>query len=105
MKNQILLRFWHWFALADGPTPSCITCGRRYDPAVVQIREETAPQDGTEWVSLTSYIRSSGPFTYALVDISSYAGKKVPIGFFLDGTFSSGSGAGWYVDDVRIEVP
>jgi hypothetical protein len=42
-----------------------------------------------------------GAFQQVVVDLSSYAGKTVTIRFHI-GTDSSGSGLGWYIDDVSL---
>ncbi len=92
---EIHLRFWHWFSING------------YDKLSVYIQEETAPGEWGGWTALKNFSRNSGGvWTYPLIDLSAYAGKKIRIGFVLDnnGTYS-GTGAGWYLDDVSITTP
>ncbi|GEM_PF-3823667 len=92
--EEIHLRFWHWFSV------------NRYDSLTVRVQEETAPGVWSGWTVLkTFYLNSGGVWTYPLVDLSAYAGKKIRIGFTLDNSSYSGTGAGWYFDDVSITTP
>ncbi len=92
--EEIHLRFWHWFSFGS------------YDAGRVQISEETSAGVWSAYTTLSGYSGSSGGvWTYPLVDLSAYAGKKVRIGFLLDNGGGSYVGAGWYVDDVLIETP
>ena len=91
--EEIHLRFWHWFSLELG------------DYGRVQVSEETSPGVWSDWTTLSSYSGSSGGvWTYPLVDLSAYAGQKVRIGFLLDNGIYVPVDAGWYVDDVLIEI-
>ena len=93
--EELHLRFWHWFSIAS------------YDKGRMQISEQTSPGVWSDWTTLTNYNGSSGGvWTYPLVDLSAYAGKKIRIGFLLDngGTGSQAThvGQGWFVDDILI---
>ncbi len=98
--EEIHLRFWHWFSIGG------------YDIVRVQVSEETAPGVWSNWTTLSTYSRNSGGvWTYPLVDLSAYAGKKVRIGFALK-QGNSGPiyyrtyvGPGWFLDDVSITTP
>jgi hypothetical protein len=92
--EEVHLRFWHWFSFSGGYWG---------DFGVVQIREQTAPGQWGTWTSLNTFDGFSGVYTNALVDLSGYAGKKVQVGFFLSqGSYAAA--AGWYIDDVTIDV-
>jgi len=91
------LRFRHWAAFGS------------YDTGRVQIRYETAPVAWSAWEELASYTSSSGEWTYPIIDISSYAGEKVEIAFFVDQGVQptwnhSYVGLGWHIDDFLLEV-
>ena len=90
--NRIILRFWHWFELQTGA-----------DYGEVQIRVQTASGDWGEWTSLESYTGVSAVYTHALVPLTEYAGTTVQIAYYLneDGYRAY---AGWYIDDVTIDV-
>ena len=89
--QELHLRLWHWFNFAGS------------DTGVVQVREEEAPGQWGAWTSLNTFSGSSGVYTNTLVDLSAFAGKKVQIGFRLSNPYLYNA-AGWYVDDVSIEV-
>jgi len=92
--QEILLRFQHWFSLEPLD-----------DGIVVQAQEETAPNTWSGWTDLTYYTQNSGGWSYPLVDLTAYAGKKIRLGFLLNnGRFGPvyGAGAGWYIDDVDV---
>lgn len=90
------LRFWHWFSTYDSG-----------DKGYVEAKEVGT----TVWVKVSpDYVNTSGPWTYASVDLSAYGGKTVQIAFhFVDngqnatfGGFSPGVSPGWYVDDLAL---
>ncbi|VAX32782.1 hypothetical protein MNBD_NITROSPIRAE03-969, partial [hydrothermal vent metagenome] len=93
--EEIDLRFWHWFSINS------------HDILYVKVQEETAPGEWGAWTDLNAFYRNSGGvWTYPLIDLSAYAGKKIRIGFVLDNSGSyTGTGAGWYLDDVSITTP
>jgi hypothetical protein len=90
---KIELRFWHWFSIHGT------------DTAYVQVSEELSPGVWSAWSNQASFVSSSSVWTNTLVDLSSFAGKKVRVAFYLnqDQVFQ-GASAGWYIDDVTIEV-
>ncbi|HEB76618.1 MAG TPA: hypothetical protein ENJ04_09725, partial [Nitrospirae bacterium] len=97
--EEINLRFWHWFALGG------------YDNAQVQVSEETEPGVWSGWTTIAIYTgNSGGVWTHSLVDLSTYAGKKVRVSFVLiqgdSGwpNYSTYVGPGWFLDDVSITV-
>ena len=91
-SNQILLlHFWHWFQL-DGD-----------DGGRVQISVDSAG-NWQSWKDLSGDFRgTSAIWSPVAIDISKYANKRIRFGFYLwqDG-FWSGTGRGWYVDDVCV---
>lgn len=94
------MRFWHWFQFGGGST----ALGSRGDFGRIQIREELSPGSWGAWSTLESFSGASGIWTTTLVDVSStFAGKKVQIGFLLDQGFG-GVGAGWYLDDISLNI-
>jgi hypothetical protein len=92
-EEELRLRFWHWFSFA----------GFWVDSGVVQIREQTVPGQWGTWTSLSTFDGYSGVYTNALVDLSGYAGKKVQVGFLLSQS-GGAAAAGWYIDDITIDV-
>lgn len=90
------LRFHHWYSMGEG------------DSAIVQISER-----GGEWRDVSDpFVSSSGAWTQYIIDLSAFAGAQVRIGFLVsdDGGVRcpitgcrATTGAGWYVDDVRLE--
>lgn len=92
--EELVLRFWHWFAFGG------------YDYGIVQICEETSPGVWSSWNSLASYSSSGGGvWSYPLVDLSAYAGKKVRIAYYLSNSGNYGYvGLGWYIDDIAIQI-
>ena len=89
-SGHVQLKFWHWFSIEDG-----------YDQGVIQVSTD----NGISWQTLTNpeYDGNSGAWTQACVDLSSYAGSTVRIGFYFTSNWNA-TGSGWYVDDVCIEV-
>ena len=81
------LRFWHWYQFAYN------------DIGVVEIKVGT-----NAWQAISpQYGGYSGDWTYASVDLSSYAGKTVQLAFHLIYQSGySGTSAGWYLDDIAL---
>lgn len=94
--EEIHLRFRHWFSLGS-PT------GGSPDRGVVYVQERSAGAWSTS-VELARFQLSSGGWTLPRVDLSAYRGTTVRILFELQGSNSFNSGAGWYIDDISIEV-
>ena len=94
---QIQLRFWHWFSIATGSLGN--------DAGIVYVQEETAPGVWSAVTQLTTYTGTSGGvWTRPLVDLSAYAGKRIRIQFSLANSSYAGVSAGWYIDDVSIQI-
>ncbi len=98
VDEEIHLRFQHWASFGS------------YDAGRVQISYETAPGEWSAWETLASYSNSSGAWAYPVVDLTSYAGEKIRIAFWIDQgnsgwpNYHSYVGLGWYIDDVLIET-
>ncbi|MBI5193709.1 MAG: Ig-like domain-containing protein [Nitrospirae bacterium] len=97
--EELQLRFWHWFSFAGEPDGT-------KDIGDIRVFEETSPG---VWSSsnndiLNSYSGSSGVWSYPLLHLEKYAGKKIRIYFeFQNPTSAWGSvGPGWYIDDVSL---
>jgi len=85
----LLLEFWHWFDLSGAY-------------GMVQI----SVFDGTwqSWETLESFYGSTGGYWLGpQIDITSYGGSRVRVGFYYDATTSPG--CGWYVDDICVITP
>ena len=83
------LRFWHWWSFA----------GR--DSGQVQVSSD----NGSTWQNLSPQYTadSSGQWTRATLDLSSYAGRTVRLGFnFTSESFYGGTSAGWYIDEIAL---
>lgn len=94
--ERINLRFWHWFHFPSdhyGP-----------DTGNVNISEETSPNTWSAWNIKASFTLSSQDWSYPLVDLTSYAGKKIRLGFALINYHTYGEySPGWYIDEIMIE--
>jgi len=72
--------------------------GRQPDFGQVEVKAGT-----NAWKIVSpQYSEGSGGWTYASVDLSTFAGQAVQLAFHMVAA-SSSSGAGWYVDDIKIE--
>jgi len=89
--DRIWLKFWQWFATENG-----------YDKGWVQISTDNGITWGT--VSDPQYDGYGMVWTQACVDLSSYAGSAVRIGFLFQSDGVNCAYAGWYVDDVSVQV-
>ncbi|MDP2362343.1 MAG: choice-of-anchor J domain-containing protein, partial [Ignavibacteria bacterium] len=86
------LRFWHWFSINTSGYP----CYR--DAGVVQIKVGSGA-----WQTISStYDDYSGGWTFASIDLTSYADSVVRIGFLLTSSGCNES-SGWYIDDIGID--
>ena len=90
-SERVWLKFWHWFVTENGD-----------DLGRVQISTD----DGATWVTVTDplYEGRSEVWTQAAVDISDYAGLTVRFGFYFTSDSNYNDYAGWYLDDMSIEV-
>ena len=101
VAGQVLqLRFWHWFSFA---LRTCSTYGCDHDYGRVYIQEETASGVWSAGTQIDSYSGTSGGvWTRPLLDLSTYAGKKVRILFGLVNGHGAPVSSGWYIDDIEI---
>ncbi|MHB1459799.1 MAG: IPT/TIG domain-containing protein [Armatimonadota bacterium] len=96
--HEINLKFWQWFSFAGSTKP-----GTGY----VQVQEWSGHSWGS-WTTVSAvYAENSTGWKYTgtsfePVDLSTYAGKRIRLGFFNFG--GSVGGPGWYVDDMRVDV-
>jgi hypothetical protein len=91
------LRFWQWWSIGA------------HDWAQVQIKTGS-----NDWRALSGQIvlDSSSHWSRGWVDLTAYSGQTVQLGFYLEshsaydvfGRYISSVGAGWYLDDVRVET-
>ncbi len=87
--EEIRLRFWHWFSFGSGD----------YGEVRVTVKEGGVWGD---WIAVgPSYTASSAVWSLASVDLTSYAGKRIRVGFYhhSDNYWTS---SGWYIDDVIV---
>ncbi|MBM4137682.1 MAG: hypothetical protein FJ241_12770 [Nitrospira sp.] len=97
--QEIHLRFQHWFSYTDYCSNNSID-----DGGYVQVSSETSPGVWSSWSKVSNfYCGSSAAWSYPLVDLSAYAGKKVHIGFFHISDDYTPVSSGWYIDDVLIQ--
>jgi hypothetical protein len=87
------LRFWHWWSF------------NRDDGGQVQI----STNNGASWQPLSPTYRtdSSGRWTRAWLDLKTYAGQTVRLGFYFSSYNFTGSpdvAPGWYIDEVEVET-
>ncbi len=83
-------RFWYWFNFAED------------DWGTVQIKIK-----GGEWDSISNIIYNLGSnaWSYGLVDLSTYSGDTVQIGFYFHSEphyYYGDVSTGWYIDDVAL---
>ncbi len=94
--EEIWLRFQQWVLIGS------------WDAARVQVSYETEPRTWSAWETIVSYSTSSGDWAYPLLDLSTYAGKKIRLGFLLEQgnsgwpNYSTAVSSGWYIDDIII---
>ena len=97
--EEVLLRFWHWFDYY--PTT---------DNGQVQVREyDETESEWSEWQTLETLDLDSPVWSRARVDLTSFAGKRIRLGFYHEDTIEDPDGIvhyyedfGWYIDDVEI---
>ncbi|MCU0917575.1 MAG: choice-of-anchor J domain-containing protein [Planctomycetes bacterium] len=99
--EEVMLFFWQWFAYAPSDAGS----------VWIQV------YDGTAWKPweklVVRAVGSGGAWGYTGVELTTYAGQRVRIGFYhQDETERDGWGgnihaesSGWYIDDVEIVPP
>lgn len=84
----ITLKFYHWYQTESG-----------YDYCYLVISTD----GGTNWQTLRTYNGFSGRWVLENLNLSAYAGRTVKLGF----RFTSDASityAGWYIDDISVEV-
>ncbi len=88
----IMLYFWEWYE-TEGGYPN-------WDQRWVQIN------NGSGWTDLVQLDESAmNTWQERSVDISSYGGEIIQIGFYFDTVDGvSNNYRGWYIDDVRIAI-
>ncbi len=84
-SSRLTLNFWEWFEIESG-----------YDHGKVKVSTD----GGTTWTELDDRSGSSD-WRETLIDLSSYAGQTIKLGFYFTSDYSVRY-AGWYVDDVEI---
>ena len=83
------LRYAHWYEFGSG------------DSGAVEIRE--LPNGG--WIQLNdSLTGTSGGWSTGFLDLAPYAGKLVQLDFRFRANGDGSVGAGWYVDEVRVQA-
>ena len=97
--GQLLqMRFWHWYSYSA------------YDLGQMQIQVwDAVTQTWDVWAPIgTNFTGVSLSWVPGVIDITSYAGMTVRFGLYHYATSNCGScaneGAGWYVDDMSVQV-
>lgn len=103
--EEIYLRFNYWAVYGSCPYSSCTPyCSIRIatDAGRVQISQEGS---WDVWSTLST-LSGSSIWSTASIELTSYAGKYVRIGFLIEkaGYCSPSIGPGWYIDEVLVEV-
>jgi hypothetical protein len=82
------LRFWHWYSIGGG------------DEGSVEIREV-----GSAWQKVGDGFKgnSGSVWTTGFLDLAPFAGKTVQLAFRFQSNSDSSVGAGWFIDDVRLQ--
>ena len=84
----ITLKFYHWYQTESG-----------YDYCYFMISTD----GGANWQTLRTYNGYSGGWILENLNLSSFAGRTVKLGFRFTSDYSI-TYAGWYIDDILIEV-
>ncbi len=90
--GEIQLRFWHWFILDN------------HDSAYARVSQQSSPGVWGEWTILQSFSGTSGVWTVAMIDLTAYANQSIRIGFQLGQGGVGGVAAGWFIDDVLVQI-
>lgn len=87
-RSALRLRFWTWYETENS-----------YDQGRVWISTD----NGQNWSSLRIYEGSLNFWAPSVIDLSAYAGSTIRLDFYFtsDGSVNY---AGWYIDDVTIEL-
>lgn len=96
-----------WFPIPENSEPTMTyqewyDTGSFADAGIVQVRKE-----GEDWVDIsTTRVSGSGTeWAKKEVSLASYAGETIQIAFRFTSNASAAEKAGWFVDDVQINVP
>lgn len=84
-SSQLKLNFWEWFEIESG-----------YDYGKLKISTD----EGSTWREMDSRSGSSD-WRQTLIDLSSYAGQAIKLGFHFTSDYSQRY-SGWYIDDFEI---
>jgi len=87
-RSTIVLKFWTWYETESG-----------YDKGVVRI----STNNGQTWISLRVFEGSRQAWGPSVIDLSAYAGRNVRLNFYFTSD-GSANYAGWFVDDVTINL-
>ena len=103
--EEVHLSFWHWFSYSNIRTYSS-SSSKLYDKGYVRISvqdETTGAWSG--WTNLSSINEYSVVWSLKDLNLTSYAGQRVRIGFYHTadryGDYRSES-TGWYIDDIEV---
>ena len=105
--ERLELRFWHWFNYNGHPS--------YLDKGYVQISVWSGSAWGG-WATLATPVDSYTPavinyptynsgWSKCAVELAAYAGQTVRVAFYhvaAQGNSYSGSGSGWYLDDIQV---
>ncbi|MBK9336197.1 MAG: choice-of-anchor J domain-containing protein [Lewinellaceae bacterium] len=89
-NEKIKLGFYQWFKTYDAAD---------YGDVEVSV-------NGGSWqkINLDSFTRESGGWTHYRADLSAHAGSNIQIAFHFRSNSGGNFEAGWYLDQVKIEV-
>ena len=121
--NSATLSFWHYFNIFASGSPNAdddaawievVRPGFTF-PAHVQPLDgynNTIDRDGSPPIQGGSgvFAGDSEAWQLSTVDLSPFAGQLIQVQFHIwndivEGVFNRTTGAGWYIDDVRITAP
>lgn len=88
-NRLITLRFWQWHQFGNGDQGSL----------GISVRDGEVWSD---WVPALTVTGSSGGWQQRVLDLGSYRGKTVKLGFLLTADSDGSTGPGWYFDDLEI---
>lgn len=94
--QSISLGFFQWFQYAAGDAYHSAS----YGDVEVSVWNGTAYGD---WTQISTQYTGSSNWSFALLDLTPYAGKRLKVAFHHNG--GGHSAAGWYLDDITIVLP
>ncbi|MEZ5044095.1 MAG: choice-of-anchor J domain-containing protein [Saprospiraceae bacterium] len=89
-NERLLLRFWQWMSSENA-----------VDYGKVQLK--VAGTNTWQALSAANIDGASGGWTQFVADLTAYADSSIQIGFYFVSDSDNNVGAGWYIDEVRIE--